>query len=254
MKDTLDGGRDDIYREDNCVIRPTNFWTVHIHRYLKYLHDKGFSKVPYPYEIDVSGKEKVSYVEGSVYNGILPDEVRSDEALISFCKLIRQYHDIGEEYIEKLTGNEQWMLAVQTPTETMCHGDLAPYNIAMNGKEAVGIIDFDTLHPGPRLWDIAYALYRWIPLMSPDNPESFGDEEDKNRRLRLFISTYGLNDISYKEILGSVIARLQYLISFMENEARKGNSTFIQDIEEGHLEQYKKDLMYIESYWYNNVC
>lgn len=215
LQEFLDGGRDDIYKEGNYVIRPANPWTEYVHRYLRYLHEKGFSRVPIPYEIDRNGKERISYVEGTVYNVILTDEVRSDEALISFCRLIRQFHDIGAEYIERLTGKEQWMLPVRIPAETMCHGDLAPYNITMKGKEAIGIIDFDTLHPGPRLWDIAYSLYRWIPLMSPDNSESFGSEDDKLRRLKLFISTYGLIDISYKDIIDSVMDRLKYLISFM---------------------------------------
>lgn len=249
MQEPLDGGRDDIYRKGNYVYRPAEAWTGHVHSYLRYLHDRGFNKVPFPYEIDRNGIEKISYVEGNVYNDILPNEVKCDEALISFCKLVKRFHDIGEEYIEALTGIEEWMLPVRTPIETMCHGDLAPYNIAMEGKEAVGIIDFDTLHPGPRLWDIAYSLYRWIPLMSPDNPESFGSEDDKHRRLELFIRTYGLNNISNKEIIKCVIDRLEYLVSFMQKEAMNGNVVFIEDIEEGHLELYKKDLKYIVLNW-----
>jgi hypothetical protein len=249
MQGFLDGGREDIYRECNCVFRPAEAWTEHVHSYLKYLHSEGFIKVPFPFEIDNNGIEKISYVEGNVYNDLLPEEVKSDEALISFCKLVKRFHEIGEKYIELLTSKEQWMLPVRTPIETMCHGDLAPYNIVMEGKKAIGIIDFDSLHPGPRLWDIAYSLYRWIPLMSPDNLENFGSEDDKKRRLNLFITTYGLNDNNNKEIIKYVIDRLEYLVSFMEYEAKNGNKTFIQDIEEGHLGLYRKDIDYIELNW-----
>jgi len=28
----------------------------------------------------------------------------------------------------------------------------------------VALIDFDTAHPGPRIWDVAYAAYRFVPL------------------------------------------------------------------------------------------
>ena len=204
MDELLEGGREAIYREGNYVLRPAQPWTEHVHRFLKYLHSKGFDKAPYPIQIDRDGTEKLSYVEGNVYNELLPDEVRSDAALISFCYLMKQFHDIGEEYIETLTGKEAWMLPLRTPIETMCHGDLAPYNIAMEGTKAVGMIDFDTLHPGPRLWDIGYSLYRWIPLMSPDNPENFGSEADKRRRLQLFLHTYGLKDSNSEGVIETV--------------------------------------------------
>ena len=48
--------------------------------------------------------------------------------------------------------------------------------------------------------------------MSPDNPESFGSEDDKVRRLELFIRTYGLNDVNNKDIIKCVIDRLEYLV------------------------------------------
>lgn len=245
MNEYLDGGRDTIYRQDNYIFRPAAGWSSHVHDFLKYLHSKGFDKVPYPYGIDNEGIEKLSYVEGTVYNDLLPDEVKSDETLISFCNLIKQFHDLGETYVKTLTGQEQWMLPVRTPVETMCHGDLAPYNITIEGKKAIGIIDFDTLHPGPRLWDISYALYRWIPLMSPDNIENFGSDEDKKRRMKLFLQTYGLTDISYSEIINQVIKRLEYLVEFMKKEAAAGNSTFQQHIDAGHLDIYLRDIDYM---------
>jgi aminoglycoside phosphotransferase (APT) family kinase protein len=57
------------------------------------------------------------------------------------------------------------------PIEVMCHGDFAPYNVTIVDGEAFGIIDFDTLHPGPKMWDIAYAVYRWVPFTNPANPD-----------------------------------------------------------------------------------
>jgi len=249
MDEFLKGGRENIYRNQNVVYRPAEKWSKDIHQFLKYLHHNGFDKVPYPYGIDINDQEKVSYIEGEVYNDILPKEIRSDETLISFCRLVKAFHDLGEEYIKLLTGNEKWMLPICTPIETMCHGDLAPYNIVMKDNEAVGIIDFDTLHPGSRMWDIAYSLYRWIPLMSRDNPENFGSEDDKLRRLRLFIETYGLKVSDDKELFNCVVRRLEHLINYMAGEAEKGNDVFKKHIEEGHLTQYYKDLEYVKDTW-----
>lgn len=246
MTEYLNGGRDKIYKKDNCVHRPSDRWTQHIHPFLKYMHEMGFDKIPYPYEINDSGIEKLSFVEGNVHNGILPEEVKTDEALISVAELLRKYHDLASGYIKTLTGNEEWMLPKLEPIETMCHGDFAPYNMVMDGGIAIGIIDFDTLHPGPRLWDVAYALYRWIPLMSPDNPENFGDEDDKKRRLEIFRDTYGLNETSNAIIIDWVIRRLEYLVDFMRSEAKRSNETFQRNIDAGHLNSYLNDLAYIE--------
>ncbi|WP_157950079.1 aminoglycoside phosphotransferase family protein [Vallitalea okinawensis] len=249
MNEFLEGGRTGIYKHDDFVFRPTEIWTEYIHLFLRYLHSQGFDKAPFPFGIDKVGIEKISYLKGNVYNELLPEDAKSDEALISLSILMKQFHDIGEEYAKKLTGKEKWMLPPRSPNETMCHGDLAPYNIVMEGKKVIGIIDFDTLHPGPRMWDIAYSLYRWIPLMSPDNPENFGSEEDKHRRLSLFINTYGLDSIDNQEIIQWVVQRLEYLVSFMEREATSGNITFKKHIENGHLEQYQRDLKYLELFW-----
>ncbi len=245
MAEYLEGGRDGIYKKDGFIYRPSGPWTESIEPFLIYLHKHGFDCVPYPYGVDDQGIEKLSFVEGKVHNGILSEEVRRDETLVVVAKMMREFHDLGSQYISGLSGEEQWMLKAEGPIETMCHGDFAPYNIAFNGEEVAGIIDFDTLHPGPRMWDLGYALYRWIPLMAADNPECFGDEDGKKRRLKLFLETYGMQDMTMKEILDWVIKRLDYLIDFMVEEANRGNETVNGHIEDGHLSTYRKDRAYV---------
>ncbi len=70
--------------------------------------------------------------------------------------------------------------------------DFAPYNVVFNGVEAAGMIDFDTLHPGSCLWDVAYAIYRWAPLKNPRNPDAIGDLASQIRRAKAFCDSYGL--------------------------------------------------------------
>lgn len=246
MAEALSGGRDKIFRDKELVYRPANEWTRDVHAFLKFLHKNNFNKVPYPYEINEEGQEVVSYVDGKVHNGLLPMEAKSDKALISFAKLLREFHDLGEGYISNLSGKEQWMLPVQTHIETMCHGDLGPYNVTFKGNQVTGLIDFDTLHPGSRLWDIAYALYRWVPLMADRNPENFGSLKDKEKRLDLFINSYGSELIAKDQVLDCVVRRLDYLVEFMKTEANKGDETFKKNIEEGHLEGYLIDIDYIK--------
>jgi len=244
----LDGGRSNIYSDGKKVSRPLNEWSVHVHDFLLYLYKHGFTQVPYPLGI-ADGHEMVSYIEGDVYNGDLSDDAKSDETLIAFAKFIRKYHDIGSEYVKSLKGDESWMLSIKSQVQTMCHGDLAPYNTVLDRKNIIGLIDFDTLHPGSRLWDISYALYRWVPLMDESNPENFGSRLDKQRRLELFLEAYGSDVLDEDDIFKTVISRLEYLISFMIKKAEEGDETFVNHEEQGHLKTYKDDIHYIKLNW-----
>jgi thiamine kinase-like enzyme len=118
-------------------------------------------------------------------------------------------------------------------------------------KRRIGLIDFDTLHPGSRLWDISYALYRWVPLMSERNSENYGRHVDKSRRVEKFLSAYGKDVIDEEKIFAWIIKRLQYLVEFMKQEALNGDETFKQHIEEGHLQIYIDDIEYIKKNWLN---
>ena len=59
------------------------------------------------------------------------------------------------------------VVARQVPAEVVCHVDFAPYNHVFRDGRFVGAIDFDTCSPGPRLWDLAYTAYHYVPL-TPD--------------------------------------------------------------------------------------
>ena len=50
------------------------------------------------------------------------------------------------------------------PAEVVCHNDFAPYNVVFDDGGPVGVIDWETAAPGARVWDVAYAAYRWVPL------------------------------------------------------------------------------------------
>lgn len=86
----------------------------------------------------------------------------SDDVLIEIAKMLRLYHDSVHDF----ASDESWEPIDNTspPFEVLCHNDFAIYNIIFRHKRPIGIIDFDVAGPGPRLWDIAYALYTCVPL------------------------------------------------------------------------------------------
>lgn len=249
QNEVLHGGREGkISKEEDKVIRPGNKWTSHVQSFLSFMHENGFNNVPIPYGINESGMEIVSFVNGTVYNDQLPNEILTDGILVGVAKLLRRYHDISEKYVHQLTGEEVWMLSQRLPVEVMCHGDFAPYNITFVDGSVHGIIDFDTLHPGPRIWDIAYAVYRWVPFVSPTNPDYRYGLNEQIRRLKIFVDTYNLTNNEREQLPNMIIERISSLVEYMRNEADSGNEDVQKNIDDGHLNLYLDDIKYIKEF------
>lgn len=244
-KEKLVGGRNDIYKVDQKVIRPVNIWSKTVHDFLGYLNKKGIDFVPIPYEIN-DKYEIVSFIEGEVYNYPLPLMFHDDLMIVSAAVLLKKYHNVSEQYLSQLNGKEEWMLPTLTPIEVICHGDFAPYNIVINNNQANAIIDFDTIHPGSKMWDISYAIYRFVPLINPQSKESFGTFEEKIRRVKLFLDTYNVSKSMRDEFVDTLIFRLESLVKYIENEAKNGNDDFQGNIDNGHLVQYLDDIKYLK--------
>ncbi|MFC1996941.1 aminoglycoside phosphotransferase family protein [Chloroflexota bacterium] len=244
----LEGGRSNqIARIGGKVHRPAGEWTPYIHEFLNHIRSQGFLGTPEPIGFDAEGNEIVSFISGEVSNYPLSKAAASVEALISAAQLLRFYHDASVSFLDKLKGNEPWLLPTREPVEVICHGDYAPYNVVLDYKRAVAIIDFDTAHPGPRSWDIAYALYRWAPLTNPDNPDGFGSELEKIDRCRLFCDVYGLSERSRSGLISTMVERLQLLVAFMRSKADSGDETFRANIADGHHIAYLADIEYLKA-------
>lgn len=245
-KEVLSGGRENkVFRTAERVTRPSGFWSPHVHRFLNFLISEGFTAVPRPYGISEAGEESLSYVHGEVFNDPLPQFMLHDHMIVSSAKLLRNYHRVSRRYIQKLTNQEMWMLPVVDPREVMCHGDFAPYNVTILDGEAYGMIDFDTVHPGPQMWDIAYAIYRWVPFSGSEQSDSCVPLVEQIRRAKLFLDTYGVEPPERMSLPRMMVDRLSGLVSFMRNQAEIGNHDVQRNIDEGHLELYLRDIQYI---------
>ncbi|MGA5223205.1 phosphotransferase [Streptomyces koyangensis] len=132
------------------------------------------------------------------------------------------------------------MAPAREPAEVICHGDAAPYNYVVRNGEAVGLIDFDAAHPGPRVRDVAYAVHRFAPLHGPDNPESFGTPRVQGRRAAAFCRAYGPGVGA--EVVDVVAERLRALIAFMRDRAAHGDEAFQRHLAEGHADAYEADI------------
>jgi thiamine kinase-like enzyme len=247
-KEALCGGRENkVFRTTEKVMRPSGSWTPHVHQFLNFLIDEGYTVVPQPYGINEKGEESLSYVHGEVHNDPLPEFMLHDSMIVSSARLLRSYHEVSGRYIDRLSSKDEWMLPAVAPIEVMCHGDFAPYNVTIVDQEAFGIIDFDTLHPGPRMWDIAYAIYRWVPFTNQTNAEGYFSLDEQIRKAKLFLDTYGVNHGERESLPQMMVERLTKLVSYMQSQAENGNEDFRKNIEAGHLDRYEKDIQYILS-------
>ncbi|MGB1250004.1 MAG: phosphotransferase [Candidatus Promineifilaceae bacterium] len=242
----LEGGRaGKIFRSADNVYRPAGFWSPSVHLLLAHLRAQQFMNAPEPVGFDESGNEIVSFVAGDVYNYPLRGAVASEEALCSAARLLRRYHDASATFLEKDAHKDlSWLLPAKEPQEVICHSDYAPYNVVLEGNCVVGMFDFDGAHPAPRLWDIAYAVYCWTPFKT--NPDdALGDLAQQSARAKLFCDSYGLPQQDRHQLAEKMATRIEALVAFMHDEARKGNAAFIANIADGHDKSYLNDIAYL---------
>jgi aminoglycoside phosphotransferase (APT) family kinase protein len=241
----LKGGINTVLRIAETVVRPTGPHSPGVHALLKHLHDGGFTACP---AVIAAGgmpqTETLSFLDGETTDYPIDDAFRTDQALTSAAKLLRQLHDATIDF--SVSPNHSWLLAPRTPAEVICHGDFAPYNCVMVDDNVTGVFDFDTAHPGPRIADVGYAAYRWVPLTAPTNSDGWGSQGEQQRRLALFCDTYGidvLGDIA--AVLRATIERLTAMVADIKRFADNGSEAFQQHLDEGHDRLYLDDVAYI---------
>ncbi len=243
IEQILSGGNSSLVtRRGETIRRPAGSWSRQVHWLLTHLRRMGILEVPEPLGFDEQGREVLSYLPGLVGHYPLSEAMRSDEVLVSAAKLLRRIHAATAAIAQvRLSG---WQAPTRQPVEVICHGDFAPYNCVFEAGKLSGVIDFDHAHPGPRLWDLAYALYRFAPLTAPSNPDGFGSFAEQARRARLFCDAYGLDDRT--RVLPQVIARVQFMANRLLEGACQGDARMAASIAAGHLAIYQADVAYLE--------
>ena len=229
-----------VWRAGDTVVRPTGAHSPAVHDLLGHIRTRGFHGAP---EVVAVGErtKTLSFVPGETSNYPLTPEFQMDDALTSAARLLREYHDatVGFDAV-----GHSWLLEPQEPAEVICHGDFAPYNCAVTAGEVTGVFDFDTAHPGPRLWDVGYAAYRWAPLVAPGNVAWLGDIDEQARRLRLFCAAYGVG--KRDEVIRFAQERLTELVRVMRAWAADGHEALAQHVTDGHDIRYLKDIEYLD--------
>lgn len=193
-----DGVTPGIVRIGDTVRRPVRPFTATIQAYLAHLHEAGFTAAPVPLGMDEQGREVLSYVPGDVPRNPLPAETAGPEVLVALARLIRRLHSAAESWTPPADAvwggipGSSGVPPVDGTPELVSHRDYCPGNVVFADGLPAALIDFDLARPTTRLYDLANALYWWVPLLDPrDRAPAFVDL-DAAERVAVFADAYGM--------------------------------------------------------------
>jgi len=218
-----------VVRIGNTVRRLPGSGSKGVHALLRHLQSCGFSGAPKFLGIDDRGREILSYIPGEVAvrrdGEPLPDYVRSDKMLEHLGRLIRKFHDATVSF--NAPSGVQWSLLDGAPRDgdVICHNDLGPWNTVFRKGEPVAFIDWDGAAPAPRMWELAYAAYRFVPFVPDEICSLLGWREPPNRlrRTHLLCDSYGT---AAGDLLWTIERRIELMIGTGDQGNADGNPRF----------------------------
>jgi hypothetical protein len=234
-----------VVRVGDTVRRAAGPWTPTIHALMRHLRASGFKSVPEPLGLDDRGREIISLLPGAPATYPLPDFAWSEATLTAVARFLRAFHDASLGFVSPPDGCWQW--PPHEPAEVICHNDFAPYNLMFEDEKLTGVIDLDLASPGPRVWDMAYAAYRFVPLTDPANPDApFPGATAQAQRLAAFCTAYADPAVQPADILEAAAAKLGELVAFIERQAAAGDAAQAAVLARGDVVIYQRDIAHIE--------
>jgi hypothetical protein len=248
---SLSGGNvTPVSRVGATVRRQQGPWTPAVHDLLRHLEAHDFEGTPRVLGFDAQKREILTYIEGTA-GFFAPADVRpphlwSDPLLVEAAAFLRRFHDATVGFTPSPAAEWQLPYPDASQHEVICHNDFAPYNCIFADGHLKAVIDFDTAGPGPRVWDVAYAVYRWVPLVPNDARPAMGlpDDLDVGGRLKRFCDAYGLEQRD--GFLRVVQERIDATCAMLIDGASAGNVGYQRHLDEGgHIEGLLRDKLYI---------
>lgn len=222
-EEILHGGHmNHVVRVGDSVRRRATPATRTIHRLLTHVRANGAAWAPEPRGYDELGREVLAFVPGEVPHA-MPPWIWEERVLTDVALALRQWHDATATFDR--TG-AVWGLETHEPVEVVCHNDFAPYNCVFDAGRFVAAIDFDLCSPGPRVWDLAYTAYRFVPLMPPRSATVDDGAQERSpfalgemlQRLDALLDTYAGGNATFRHertaVLRVVSERLQTIAEF----------------------------------------
>ena len=133
-------------------------------------------------------------MKGDVARRPWPKVLLETRGLEQLADFLIQLHDAMKDFVPP--ERARWCVPdlVWKPGQTICHGDLGPWNTVWEGDRLTGVIDWDLAHPGNPLDDVAQVAWQTIPLQPALWARAgFDTEPDVRARLHTFCGAYGVD-------------------------------------------------------------
>ncbi len=254
ISEPLRGGNiNDVRREGDVVVRTAGPWTDTVHHLLRHVRSRGFLLAPEPLSV-IDGKERLQFFDGETVGDDepWPQWAWSDTLLCDAARAARAFHDaVSDIRFDELPCwripqlDQTGSTLNPNPDTVVCHNDLAPYNVVVEQGRLVGVIDWDLVAPGSRLWELAFMAWQWVPLHYPDLATRLGwrEPDQLGRRLRLLCDSYGLDDRN--GLVDMIVARIEASRSGIQELASQGDPAFVRLMEEGHTHDMAATITHI---------
>ncbi len=234
-EERLEGGflTSSVTRVGDTVRRSAGPWSPAVHAWLRHLAPENLA--PIPVDLDLEGRcETLSFLHGTALSGgVSPGYLWRDSTLQAVARLVRRVHDAAATFTPARDAQWQQTAACPHGGEVICHNDLAPWNTVFDAEEPAGFIDWDLAAPGPRLWDVAFALWHFVPLYGDPDSDPFAVDvfEPRATRTRLFCDAYALTDRA--DVAGMILTRQQAVYDAMNRGAGQGDPAYVRLMEMG---------------------
>jgi hypothetical protein len=228
------------------VRRPAGPAAMTVHSLLEHLRAEGLTCVPEPIAVR-DGVEVLRFIEGES-GGAGWYHQHDDGGVTSAARLLRSIHDAAATWVPP--ADPVWGAPpVDGDNVVFCHGDPGPWNFVWRDNEAVGLIDWDYLHPAPRADDIAYAVRWFAPFRSDEMTlewHHFPRVPNRRERTRLFIEAYG--DLPQFDVAEAVIRSIHYVTARMMELAEQGVEPQRTWVADGAGESEEAEVRWIETH------
>jgi len=233
-----------VVRVDETVRRPTGPWTPGVHALLRHLEAKSFDGSPRVVGIDSENREILTFVPGDVVYPDHLDLVMTDEGLVAIATLVRKFHDTVSDFDSPVAYTWSDRASdTHLVGELVCHNDLAPWNLVHTPDGRWVFIDWDLAAPGPRSWDLAWALLTFIPLMP-------GDETDHTtitHRLTLFRDAYGAAQMN-SDVMDVAVSRCQREANLIATLGGQREPPYDRLLAEGHFHIWSRAAEHVKTH------
>ncbi len=232
-EEQLSGGNTTtVVRVGETVRRPVGPWTPAVHDLLHYLSAVAFPGSPRVVGIDDADREILAFVAGEVGNlsaaQPLPAWFQTPESCWSIGRWIRDFQSAQADLV--VDPAKPWRRAEGSslgPSQVIVHHDVSPYNTVRRQDNSLVVLDWDFARPGDPIEDLAWAAWRWVPLMAGRRWHTeYGisaDEEvsqRQERNLAALLDGYGPSKRQRRVLADAIGKQMTTHASDLENMAR----------------------------------